>query len=161
MTGQDGSRGRLVLRGARWPGDVAVRDGLITHVGACAAEPGDTELRCEGDIVTPGLVNAHHHLYQWMTRGRATRLRPVRLAQQLYPIWDQLSPDDVAAAAMVGLGELALSGATTVADHNYVVPRGDDSVFERIAGAAREVGVRLQLSRGSMDLGEKRRRAAA
>jgi len=154
MTGQDGNWGRLVIRGARWPGDVAVRDGLITHVGHVAAEPGDTELRCEGDIVTPGLVNAHHHLYQWMTRGRATSCGLFAWLTELYPIWDQLSPDDVAAAATVGLGELALSGATTVADHHYVVPRGDDSVFERIAGAAREVGVRLQLSRGSMDLGE-------
>lgn len=154
MTAQDRDGGRLVIRGARWPGDVAVREGVITEVGRVVAEPGDTELRCEADIVTPGLVNAHHHLYQWMTRGRATSCGLFAWLSELYPIWDQLSPDDVAAAATVGLGELALSGATTVADHHYLVPRGDDSVFERIAGAAREIGLRLQLSRGSMDLGE-------
>lgn len=145
---------RLVVRGARWPGDIAVEAGVITEVGRVEARPGDSELRCDGDIVTPGLVNAHHHLYQWMTRGRATSCDLFSWLTELYPVWGRLSPDDVAAAATVGLGELALSGATTVADHHYIVPRGDDSVFERIGRAARQVGTRLQLSRGSMDLGE-------
>jgi cytosine/adenosine deaminase-related metal-dependent hydrolase len=154
MTSREAERRRLVIRGARWPGDIAVRDGVITEVGHVSAEPGDAELICEADIITPGLVNTHHHLYQWMTRGRATSCGLFAWLTELYPIWDQLSPDDVAAAASVGLGELALSGATTVVDHHYLVPRGDDSVFERIAGAAREIGLRLQLSRGSMDLGE-------
>ena len=62
---------RLVLRGARHPGDVAIADGRIVGVGTIASEPGDEVVRCDGDIVTAGLVNTHHHLYQWMTRGRA------------------------------------------------------------------------------------------
>jgi cytosine/adenosine deaminase-related metal-dependent hydrolase len=146
--------GRLVLRGARWPGDVAVRDGLIEAVGTVGAEPGDTVLRCDGDIVTAGLVNTHHHLYQWMTRGRAVGCDLFAWLQTLYPVWARLGTEDVAVAARVGLGELALTGCTTAADHHYLVPHGDDAVFDAIAEAASAIGVRLHLARGSMDLGE-------
>ena len=62
---------RTVLRGARWPGDVAWSDGRITAVGSVPAEDGDEVVRVDGDIVTAGLVNTHHHFYQWMTRGWA------------------------------------------------------------------------------------------
>ncbi len=156
MTGAGGAGRRLVLRGARFPGDIAVEDGVIAEVGAVEARPGDREMRCDGDIVTAGLVNTHHHLYQWMTRGRAIGCDLFGWLTELYPVWNELRPDDVASAARLGLAELALSGATTVFDHHYVVPKGDDSVFDGIAAAAREVGVRLHLSRGSMDLGESR-----
>ena len=117
------------------------------------AEDGDRELRVDGDIVTAGLVNTHHHLYQWMTRGRAADGGLFEWLTTLYPVWGRLGAEDVHAAATVGLAELALSGCTTAADHHYVVPRGDDSVFDRIADAARTVGIRLHVSRGSMDLG--------
>lgn len=152
--GRSGRAARLVIRGARFPGDVAVEGGLISEVGSVAPLPGDEELRCDGDIVTAGLVNTHHHLYQWMTRGRATSCDLFSWLQELYPVWSQLTVEDVGAAATVGLAELALSGATTVFDHHYVVPRGDDSVFDAIAAAAGSVGTRLYLSRGSIDLGE-------
>jgi len=148
------SAARLVLRGARWPGDVAVRDGWITAVGAVAPEPGDRELRVDGDILTAGLVNTHHHLCQWMTRGRAVDEDLFGWLSTLYPVWGRLDAGDVHAAATVGLAELALSGCTTAADHHYLVPRGDDSVFDRIAAAASAVGIRVHISRGSMDLGE-------
>lgn len=147
---------RLVLRGARWPGDVAVVDGWITAVGEVAAQPGDRVLRVDGDVVTAGLVNTHHHLYQWLTRGRAVDADLFGWLTELYPVWGRVDAEDVHAAATVGLAELALSGCTTAADHHYLVPRGDDSVFDRIADAARAVGIRLHLSRGSMDLGESR-----
>ena len=145
---------RLVVRGARWPGDVAVEDGWITAVGSVPAQPGDEVLRVDGDIVTAGLVNTHHHLYQWLTRGQAVDCDLFGWLVALYPVWARIDADDVRAAARVGLAELALTGATTAFDHHYVVPRGDDSVFDAIVDAAREVGVRLHLSRGSMDLGE-------
>lgn len=115
---------------------------------------GDRVLSCDGDLVTAGLVNSHHHLYQWMTRGRSTGCDLFTWLKELYPVWGRLSVEDVESAALVGLGELALSGATTVSDHHYVVPRGDDTVFDVIASAARRIGVRLHLCRGSMDLGE-------
>lgn len=145
---------RTVLRGARSPGDVAVEGGRIAAVGAVDARPGDRVVRCDGDLITAGFVNTHHHLYQWMTRGRATACDLFAWLTTLYPVWGRMSVDDTAAAALVGLGELALSGATTVSDHHYVVPRGDDGVFDAIAAAARTVGVRLALCRGSMDVGE-------
>jgi len=145
---------RLVLRGARHPGDVAIADGRIVAVGTVPAEPGDEVVRCEGDVVTAGLVNTHHHLYQWMTRGRAVGCNLFDWLVELYPVWGRLSVEDVRAAALVGLGELAATGCTTASDHHYLVPRGDDAVFDAIVDAAGEVGLRLHLSRGSMDLGE-------
>jgi cytosine/adenosine deaminase-related metal-dependent hydrolase len=125
-------------------------------VGTIASEPGDEVVRCDGDIITAGLVNTHHHLYQWMTRGRAVGCDLFGWLVELYPVWGRLSVDDVRAAALVGLGELAATGCTTASDHHYLVPRGDDTVFDAIVDAARQVGIRLHLSRGSMDLGESR-----
>jgi cytosine/adenosine deaminase-related metal-dependent hydrolase len=135
---------------------VAVVDGRIVGVGTIASEPGDEVVRCDGDIITAGLVNTHHHLYQWMTRGRAVGCDLFGWLVELYPVWGRLSVDDVRAAALVGLGELAATGCTTASDHHYLVPRGDDTVFDAIVDAARQVGIRLHLSRGSMDLGESR-----
>ena len=147
---------RLVLRGARHPGDIAVADGRIVAVGTIPPEPDDVVVNCDGDIITAGLVNTHHHLYQWMTRGRAVGCGLFGWLVELYPVWGRLSVDDVRAAALVGLGELAATGCTTASDHHYLVPRGDDTVFDAIVDAARQVGIRLHLSRGSMDLGESR-----
>jgi cytosine/adenosine deaminase-related metal-dependent hydrolase len=144
---------RVVLRGARWPGDVAIADGRIVAVGEVAEEPGDQVRRVDGDIVTAGFVNTHHHLYQWMTRGRAVGCDLFGWLTTLYPVWAKLEVEDVHAAARVGLAELLLSGCTTAADHHYLVPHGDDSVFDATAEAALEVGTRLHLARGSMDLG--------
>jgi cytosine/adenosine deaminase-related metal-dependent hydrolase len=135
---------------------VAIVDGRIVGVGTIASEPGDEVVRCDGDIITAGLVNTHHHLYQWMTRGRAVGCDLFGWLVELYPVWGRLSVDDVRAAALVGLGELAATGCTTASDHHYLVPRGDDTVFDAIVDAARQVGIRLHLSRGSMDLGESR-----
>ncbi|WP_244963007.1 8-oxoguanine deaminase [Nocardioides dongkuii] len=147
---------RTVLRGARWPGDVAMADGRIVAVGSVPAADGDVVVDCSGDLLTPGLVNTHHHFYQWLTRGWAVDSTLFGWLQTLYPVWARLSPEDVEAAAAVALAELALSGCTTAADHHYLVPGGDDSVFDAIAAAARLVGIRTHVARGSMDLGESR-----
>jgi cytosine/adenosine deaminase-related metal-dependent hydrolase len=144
---------RTVLRGARWPGDVAIRDGWIEAVGDVASDPDDTVLDVSGDIVTAGLVNTHHHLYQWLTRGRAVDRDLFGWLAELYPVWARIDAEDVHAAALVGLGELALTGCTTAADHHYLVPGGDEAVFDALGEAARAVGIRLYLARGSMDLG--------
>lgn len=147
---------RTVLRGARWPGDVAMAGGRIVAVGEVAPEPGDDVVDVGGAIVTAGFVNTHHHLFQWMTRGRAVGCDLFGWLTELYPVWGRLSVEDVRAAALVGLAQLALTGCTTAADHHYLVPHGDDSVFDAVADAARQVGVRLHLSRGSMDLGQSK-----
>jgi cytosine/adenosine deaminase-related metal-dependent hydrolase len=145
---------RTVIRGARWPGDVAIRDGWIEAVGEVPAEPDDQVLDASDAIVTAGLVNTHHHLYQWLTRGRAVDRDLFGWLTELYPVWARLTAEDVHAAALVGLGELALSGCTTAADHHYLVPGGDEGVFDALGEAARVVGIRFHLARGSMDLGE-------
>ncbi|MGH9188199.1 MAG: amidohydrolase family protein, partial [Acidimicrobiales bacterium] len=147
---------RLVLREARWPGDVAVADGRIVAVGEVEPQPDDVVVSCEGDIITAGLVNTHHHLYQWMTRGRAVDQGLFGWLTTLYPVWGELTPEDVGAAALVGLARLALTGCTTAFDHHYLVPHGDETVFDAVAAAARRVGIRLHLGRGSMDLGQSR-----
>jgi cytosine/adenosine deaminase-related metal-dependent hydrolase len=147
---------RTVLRGARWPGDVAMDGGRITAVGSVPEEPGDQILRVDGDIITAGLINTHHHFYQWMTRGWAFDCTLFGWLTTLYPVWARLTPEDVEAASAVALGELALSGCTTAADHHYVVPGGDDSVFDAIARPARRIGIRAHIARGSMDLGQSK-----
>ncbi len=147
---------RLVIRGLRYPGDIALENGVIKQVGSVEPKDGDRVLLCEGDIATPGLINTHHHLYQWMTRGQAVGCNLFDWLVHLYPVWGKLSVEDVHAAALVGLGELASTGCTTAFDHHYLVPNGDDSVFDAIVEAAKQVGIRLHLSRGSMDLGESK-----
>lgn len=146
---------RTVLRGAR-TGDLAIAEGRLVAVGEVTPEPGDDVIRIDGDIVTAGLINTHHHLYQWMTRGRAINCDLFSWLVELYPVWGRLTVEDIHAAAVVGLAELAATGCTTAADHHYLVPNGDDAVFDAIVDAARQVGIRLHLSRGSMDLGESR-----
>jgi cytosine/adenosine deaminase-related metal-dependent hydrolase len=146
---------RTVLRGARYPGDVAVEGAHIAAVGRVEPEPDDIVVDCRDAVITPGLINTHHHLFQWMTRGRAIGCDLFGWLTTLYPVWGRLEVEDVRVAARVGMAELAASGCTSVFDHHYLVPRGDDSVFDALVDAAREIGVRLFLSRGSMDLSEK------
>ena len=146
---------RTVLRDARHPGDIAFEDGRIVAVGSVASAPGDVVVDCADTVITAGLVNTHHHLFQWMTRGRAVGCDLFGWLTELYPVWGRLEVDDVRAAALVGLSELALTGCTTASDHHYLVPRGDDTVFDAIVDAAHQVGIRLHLSRGSMDLSEQ------
>ena len=132
-------------------GFVEIEDGLIVGVGAGDA-PGPAE-DLGGAIVTPGLVNTHHHLYQTLTRAYAQDADLFTWLRTLYPTWARIDDEMEYAAARCGLAELALSGCTTVFDHHYVFPRGVSGLVEAEIAAARELGVRLVASRGSMDLG--------
>jgi cytosine/adenosine deaminase-related metal-dependent hydrolase len=135
-------------------GWVLVEDGVVVATGA-AAEPGaDERVDLDGAVVTPGLVNTHHHLYQTLTRARAQESNLFGWLKALYPVWARLDEEAEHVAARTGLAELALSGCTTVFDHHYVFPRGAGDLIEAEMTAARELGVRLVPSRGSMDLGE-------
>ncbi|MBA3842158.1 MAG: 8-oxoguanine deaminase, partial [Actinobacteria bacterium] len=132
-------------------GWLTVEDGTITALGAGAApEPGE-DLGCA--VVTPGLVNTHHHLYQTLTRARAQQADLFTWLQTLYPTWARIDDQMLYAAARVGLAELALSGCSTVFDHHYVFPRGVTGLVEAEVRAAQELGVRIVAARGSMDLG--------
>jgi len=133
-------------------GWIRFEDGLISALGT--GEPPETGEDLHGAVVTPGLVNTHHHLYQNLTRARAQDADLFTWLKTLYPVWARLDAEMEYAAARCGLAELALSGCTTVFDHHYVFPRGVTGLVEAEVAAARELGLRLVASRGSMDLGE-------
>jgi cytosine/adenosine deaminase-related metal-dependent hydrolase len=135
-------------------GWVLLRDGLVEAVGDGAAPAADSVVDLGGAVVTPGLVNTHHHLYQTLTRARAQEATLFEWLRELYPVWAQIDAESEYAAARCGLAELALSGCTTVFDHHYVFPRGRGGLWEAEVQAAGELGVRIVASRGSMDLGE-------
>ena len=134
-------------------GWVLVRDGLIAAVGGGQEPAAGDRLDLGGALVTPGLVNTHHHLYQTLTRARAQESTLFEWLVELYPVWAGLDAEAEYAAARTGLAELALSGCSTVFDHHYVFPRGRTGILEAELQAARELGLRFVASRGSMDLG--------
>jgi cytosine/adenosine deaminase-related metal-dependent hydrolase len=132
-------------------GFVRIEDGLIAEIGEGDAPEGAEDLG--GAVVTPGFVNTHHHLYQTLTRARAQQADLFTWLKTLYPTWARIDAEMEYAAALCGLAELALSGCSTVFDHHYVFPRGVSGLVEAEVRAARELGVRIVASRGSMDLG--------
>jgi 8-oxoguanine deaminase len=137
-------------------GGLFVRDGFIEQVGRSDDLPqtADEVIDLTGHMVLPGLVNTHHHFYQTLTRAvpGAQESNLFNWLKTLYPIWGRMTPDDIFTSTQTALAELALSGCTTAADHLYIYPNGcrlDDEI-----DAAREIGLRIQASRGSMSLGE-------
>jgi cytosine/adenosine deaminase-related metal-dependent hydrolase len=135
-------------------GWLLVEDGVIAALGSGDEPEADERVDLAGAVVTPGLVNTHHHLYQTLTRARAQQADLFAWLRELYPVWSRIDDEAEYAAARTGLAELALSGCSTVFDHHYVFPRGRTGLVEAEVQAARELGVRLVASRGSMDLGE-------
>jgi cytosine/adenosine deaminase-related metal-dependent hydrolase len=107
-----------------------------------------------GRLATPGLVNTHHHLYQWITRGYATDDTLFGWLTTLYPVWARLDADLVHASAAANLGWLALTGCSTTTDHHYVFPAGRGDLLEAEILAARQIGLRFHPARGSMNLGQ-------
>jgi 8-oxoguanine deaminase len=137
-------------------GGLFVRDGFIEQVGPSADLPqtADEILDLSGHVLLPGLVNTHHHFYQTLTRAvpAAQDANLFNWLTTLYPIWARLTPDDIFTSAQTALAELALSGCTTASDHLYLFPNG--SKLDDEIAAAKETGLRLQASRGSMSLGQ-------
>ena len=133
--------------------DILLRDGVIAAVGPGLETTGEV-VHAAGCLVTPGLVNTHHHLYQTLTRAVPGGQDALLFGwlKTLYPIWARFGPEEMRVSAMVGLAELALSGCTTSSDHLYLYPNGarlDDTIE-----AAREVGLRFHPTRGAMSIGE-------
>ena len=135
-------------------GWLLVRDGFVEAVGSGDPPDADERIELGGALVTPGLVNTHHHLYQTLTRARAQQADLFSWLRELYPVWARIDGEAEYAAARTGLAELALGGCSTVFDHHYVFPRGTSGLVEAELQAARELGVRIVAARGSMDLGE-------
>jgi cytosine/adenosine deaminase-related metal-dependent hydrolase len=135
-------------------GDVHIRDGAILALGQGLAAPGAEVIDATGCVVTPGLVNTHHHLYQTLTRAVPGGQDALLFGwlKTLYPIWAKFGPEEMFTSAQVGLAELALSGCTMTSDHLYLYPNGarlDDTI-----AAAAEVGLRFHPTRGAMSIGE-------
>lgn len=137
-------------------GYLFARDGWIEAVGQADEVPdtADDVIDLTGHVVLPGLVNTHHHLYQTLTRAvpGAQDVGLFPWLQTLYPIWARMTPDHIRVATRLGLTEMALTGATTVFDHQYLWPNGSriDDQFEGADG----LNIRFAASRGSMSLGE-------
>ncbi|MGR3622916.1 8-oxoguanine deaminase [Pseudophaeobacter sp.] len=133
--------------------DVLIRDGAIVALGQ-GLESGGEVINGQGCVITPGLVNTHHHLYQNLTRAVPGAQDALLFGwlQRLYPIWSRFGPEEMFVSAQLGLVELALSGCTLSADHLYLYPNG--SRLEDTIEAAAEVGLRFQPTRGAMSIGE-------
>ena len=133
--------------------DIRIKDGVITEIGTDLNGPEET-IDAKGCVVTPGLVNTHHHLYQTLTRAVPGGQDALLFGwlQTLYPIWARFGPEEMFISAQIGLAELALSGCTLTSDHLYLYPNGarlDDTI-----AAASEIGLRFHPTRGAMSIGE-------
>jgi cytosine/adenosine deaminase-related metal-dependent hydrolase len=138
-------------------GHLVIEGDRIVAVGAgpapAGAAAGARRVDGRGCLATPGLVNCHHHLYQWATRGRAQQATLFEWLTELYPVWARIDAETEWAAARAGLAALARSGCTTSSDHHYVFPAGAGDLLESEVEAARSIGLRFHPCRGSMDLG--------
>jgi cytosine/adenosine deaminase-related metal-dependent hydrolase len=134
--------------------DIHLRDGIIHAIGRNLAEPAAEVIDATGCVVTPGLVNTHHHLFQTLTRAVPGGQDALLFGwlKTLYPIWSRFGPEEVFVSAQAGLAELALSGCTLSADHLYLYPNG--ARLEDTIHAAQEVGLRFHPTRGAMSIGE-------
>jgi cytosine/adenosine deaminase-related metal-dependent hydrolase len=133
--------------------DIRVENGVITEIGI-GLETAVETIDATGCVVTPGLVNIHHHLYQTLTRAVPGGQDALLFGwlQTLYPIWSRFGPEEMFTSAQIGLAELALSGCTLTSDHLYLYPNGarlDDTI-----AAAHEIGMRFHPTRGAMSIGE-------
>jgi cytosine/adenosine deaminase-related metal-dependent hydrolase len=138
-------------------GWVAITDGLIEAVGDGPSPEAATVIDADGCLVTPGLVNTHHHMFQNLTRAYPpmTDMPLFGWLQSLYPLWAAIDTEAVHVSAWVGLAELALSGCTTSTDHLYLHPHGAGDLLTAEIEAARDLGVRFHPTRGSMSLSQK------
>ena len=133
--------------------DIILRDGVIANIGSGIEVDGE-RVDATGCIVTPGLVNTHHHLYQSLTRAVPGGQDALLFGwlRTLYPIWARFTPEHMFVSAQIGLAELALSGCTLSSDHLYLYPNG--SRLEDTIHAAAELGIRFHPTRGAMSIGE-------
>ena len=134
--------------------DIHLSGGVIAAIGPDLVVEGAEIVNVSGCVVTPGLVNTHHHLYQSLTKAVPGGQDALLFGwlQTLYPIWSKFGPEEMYISAQVGLAELALSGCTLTSDHLYLYPNG--SRLDDTIAAASEVGLRFHPTRGAMSIGE-------
>lgn len=134
--------------------DLRLRGGVIEEIGT-GLDPLDAEIvEARGCVVTPGLINTHHHLYQSLTRAVPGGQDALLFGwlKTLYPIWARFGPEEMHTSALAGLAELALAGCTMSSDHLYLYPNG--SRLDDTIAAAQEIGLRFHPTRGAMSIGE-------
>lgn len=136
--------------------DIWFEDGVIAGIGEMKGSA-DAEIDASGMVLYPGLVNTHHHLYQYFTRN----LEAVQTYElfdwlkALYEIWKNLTEETVFLSSLCGMAELMRYGCTTCFDHHYVFPKGSGDLMAAQFSAADQIGIRMHASRGSMDLSKK------
>lgn len=147
----------VTMDGQELPGGwVALRDGRVHAVGGPGDEPATREdLSASGCLVTPGLINTHHHIFQNLTRsfGPVVNADLLRWLHDLSRTWTRLDEEASYVSAWIGLAELALGGCTTTTDHLHIHPR--HKLVDAEIAAAEEVGLRFHPARGAMDLREE------
>ena len=140
-------------------GYVYAEDGVIRRLGRVVPRGlvADRTIRAPFAVALPGLVNAHHHLCQTLTRAHpaAANAKLFDWLTTLYPVWARMDEEAVHVAALVGMAELMLSGCTTTSDHHYLFPRGETTLIDAEIAAARKIGIRFTATRGSMSVGRK------
>jgi 8-oxoguanine deaminase len=139
---------------------VVVQDGRIAELVPAGRNPATPDIKtfdAAAHVVLPGLINTHHHFYQTLTRAVPAALDRELFPwlQALYPIWARLTPEALDLGMTLAMAELALSGCTTTTDHHYVFPAGVEDGVDIEVAAARRLGVRVLLTRGSMNLSQR------
>lgn len=139
---------------------VVVQQGRIVELvgaGQTPATPDVTAFEAGAHVVIPGLINTHHHFYQTLTRALPAAMDRELFPwlKALYPVWARLTPEALDAAVTVAMAELLLSGCTTTTDHHYVFPAGLEDAVDIEVAVARRLGLRVLLTRGSMNLSER------
>jgi 8-oxoguanine deaminase len=137
-------------------GGVFVRDNVIEAVGPSGELPAtaDEVIDARGQVVIPGLVNTHHHMFQTLTRAMVQDEELFGWLRGLYPVWAKLTPEMIRVSTQTAMAELLLSGCTTSSDHLYLYPNGitlDDSIE-----GAQQIGMRFHAARGAMSVGESK-----
>ncbi|MDP6920140.1 MAG: amidohydrolase family protein, partial [Arenicellales bacterium] len=129
----------------------------LVPAGREPAQPVTGVFDASSHVLLPGLVNTHHHFYQTLTRALQPALGKELFGwlKALYPVWAGLDPEMLAVATELALSELLLSGCTTASDHHYLYPVGLEQALDIQVDVAKHIGIRVVLTRGSMDLSEK------
>lgn len=141
-------------------GGVVVRGNTIVELVAEGNTPStqiDETFDASQHVMLPGLINAHHHFYQTLTRAHPVALNKELFSwlTSLYPVWAKLQPEMVEVSTQIALSELLLSGCTTANDHHYLFPRGLEQAIDIQVEQSCKLGVRVHLTRGSMSLGQE------
>lgn len=141
-------------------GGIVLEDGIITELvasGKTPSKPVDQVFDASEHVILPGLINTHHHFYQTLTRAHPDAINKELFPwlEALYPLWSRLKPDAMRLATQLALVELLMSGGTCASDHHYLFPQGLENAMDIQVQEALSLGVRLTVTRGSMNLSQK------